>query len=453
MSEKRHRVGLRIFAPLAVLTSSIVASAGDPQSKPNILFIYADDLGWGDVGFNGRRDWTTPHLDRLAAQGTVFTRWYTGAVVCAPSRGVLLTGKYTIHNGVTGNGDDLPRGQMTLAEALHAQGYATAIFGKWHTGRPRDGGKPVHPMDIGFDEYFGFYGAAACWEKFPKQLAFGRRTKQVDGYASTLFTDASIDFLRRQKDRPFFLYVPYTDPHFNIDAPPEDVALYRGKFKEKDPDKPLNATYAAMVSRMDKEIGRLLAALDEQGLTERTLVIFTSDHGATFEIGNQGTAAFHDSNHPFRGQKRTLWEGGIRVPALVRWPGKVPAGQTSPEIVHMMDVFPTVLAAIGASPQGEWKVDGANMLPVWMGKARAPERTLFWEWRSEGTDQLAAMRGDLKLVVPCTGTSKPELYNVETDPGERRDLSAEQPELVKKLNQELDAWRATETRKPQSSPK
>jgi arylsulfatase A-like enzyme len=454
MPDRSIPTRMRSAAALVVLlvAAAATARAGTvqaPPGSPNIVLILADDLGWGDVGFNGRTDWTTPQLDRLATCGTVFKRWYTGAVTCAPSRGVLMTGKYTIHNGVTANNDDLPAAEVTLAEALKAHGYATGLFGKWHHGKPPAGATTyVHPMDQGFDEFFGFTDAIHAWQKFPKELWDGRTMKPVSGHSDDLFTDRAIDFVQRHKDHPFFLYVPYITSHFNIEAPTEEVALHRGHFSEKDPARPLNATYAAMVTRLDKNVGRLLAALHAQGLTDRTLVIFTSDHGATFEAGNQGTSNAHDSNRPFRGQKRTLWEGGIRVPAIVSWPGHVPAGITSREIVHMADVFPSVLAAVGAKPEPAWKVDGANLLETWTGRASAPERTLFWEWRSEGTHQTAAMRGPLKLVI--TGGDRPELFDVEVDLTERRNIIAEinvdHPETVRALQAELKAWLATESR-------
>src|SRR5262249_30570465 len=280
-------------------------------------------------------------------QGTVFKRWYTAAVVCAPSRGALLTGKYTIHDGVCRNNDDLPSSEVTLAEALRARGYATAIFGKWHHGQPRGGAQDyVHPVDQGSAESCVSPAPRHAWEKFPKELWDGRALKPVSGHSDDLFTDLAIDFITRHKDRPFFLYVPYINSHFNIEAPAGEVARHRGKFPEKDPDTPLNATYAAMVTRLDRNIGRLGGAIPAQ-VWQNTLVICSSDHGATFEQGNQGTSAFHDSNRPFRGQKRTLWEGGIRVPAIVRWPARVPSGLISNEVVHMTDVFPTVLAAAG----------------------------------------------------------------------------------------------------------
>jgi arylsulfatase A len=445
IDEMKRSIVVLAFAVLVTTVVCSVTMAADARpAKPNFIILFADDLGWGDVGFNGRKDWASPNLDKLAAQGTVFNRWYSGAAVCAPSRGVLMTGKYTIHNGVSMNGQDLPDEEVTIAEALKAQGYVTALFGKWHHGNARPGHKSyIHPMDQGFDEFFGFTDARHAWEHFPKQLWFGREMQPVSGHASTVFTDHAIDFLKRHKDQPFFLYLPYNETHFYIEAPAEDVARYKGKFPEKDPSKPYNATYAAMVTCLDRQIGRVLDTLDELNLADNTIVVFTSDQGATFEGGNQGASNFHDSNHPFRGQKRTLWEGGIRVPGVVRWPGKVPAKSVSPEIVHMIDVLPTFVAAAGGTPDPAWKVDGANMLPVWTGQAKAPDRTLFWEWRSEGTHQLAAMRGDLKLVI--TGDSNPELFDVAKDLGERRNIIAEHQGTAGQLEKDLHKWLATET--------
>jgi arylsulfatase A len=435
---------MRLVLPLAAVLA-LAAPAAAADAKPNLVFLFADDLGWSDVGFNGRKEWRTPHLDKFAKQGTIFTRWYTAGTVCAPSRAALMTGKYGIHNGVSGNSDDLPKGQTTLAEALKKQGYRTALFGKWHHGRPRPGMKDYrHPLDLGFDEFVGYTNARHAWEHFPKELWFGREKKPVKGHSAKIIAEQAIDFIKRNKEKPFFLYVPFIIPHLHIEAPADDVAKFKGKFKEKDSSKPLNATYAAMITALDREAGRVLKALDDHKLSDNTLVVFTSDHGATFEVGNQGTSAFHDSNFPFRGQKRTLWEGGLRVPAAVRWPGKVPAGKKSDVVVHMTDVFPTFLAAAGAKPEAAWKVTGENLLEVWKGKAKAPERTLFWEWRAEGYHQLAAMRGEHKLVI--TGQNNPpELFNVVTDPAERRNIRATNQALASKLQKELTAWLATET--------
>ena len=432
---------------LAVLCAVGLACIVRPAQaqKPNILLIYADDLGFHDVGFNGRKEWKTPNLDRLAKQGTAFRRWYTAGVVCAPSRAALMTGKYGIHNGVSANNQDLPRTQVTIAQALKEQGYATGLFGKWHHGVTRPGEKDyVHPMDRGFDEFFGFTDAVHAWQKFPKELWFGREMKPVSGYCDTMFADHAIDFIQRHRDGPFFIYLAFTAPHFNIEAPVSEVAARRRDVGRAYPDKPLAPVYAALVTQMDKEVGRVMRMLDDLGLTKNTLVVFSSDHGATFEQGNQGSSAFLDSNFPFRGQKRTLWEGGVRVPSLVRWPGRVPAGVVSSEVMHMTDVFPTLLAAAGGSPKQEWRVDGRNALDIWQGGAApTPERTLFWEWRAEGGNQLAALRGNLKLVI--SGNTLPEMFDVERDPAERRNRIAEFPDLAKELRASLTAWLATET--------
>jgi arylsulfatase A-like enzyme len=431
------------FVALALFVFAL-APAAQAQKKPNIIFILADDLGYADVSFNGRKEWPTANLHRLSLEGTVFRRWYTAGVVCAPSRAALMTGRYGIHNGVTGNSSlDLPAEEVTIAEALKARGYATALFGKWHHGPPRPGKENyTHPMDQGFDEFFGYTNAVAAWQKFPKKMFDGREEKPVEGYADTLFTDRALDFIERHKKGPFFLYLPYIASHGVMEARQEDIDLFKEKFKEKDPSKPLNATYAAMVYRLDQEIGRILALLDKLELKQNTLIVFTSDHGATFEKMEQGTTNYFDSNRPFRGQKRTLWEGGVRVPAVVRWPGKVPARKDTYEIVHGIDLFPTLLAAAG---EGETpaNLDGANVLDVWQGKAKSPQRTLFWEWREGGDTQFAAMKGDLKMVI--TGSNQPELFNLTTDPQERRTLHAEHPQELREMKKGLDEWLATET--------
>ena len=429
----------------AMLPSRAGGIAEDPKPAfPNIICILADDMGWGDVGFNGRREWPTPNLDRLAREGTIFRRWYVASPVCAPSRAALLTGKYTIHCGVPGNGDDLPAGEVTIAEALRARGYATALFGKWHRGGPRQGNPDfVHPLDQGFDEFFGFTSATEAWEHFPKELWSGREKAPARGHSESMFVDRSIDFVRRSRGRPFFLYLSLNSPHFHIEAPEEDVAPFRGKFPEKDPARPVNATYAAMIARTDREIGRLLSALDDAELVGNTLVLFTSDNGATFETRNFGASAFHDSNQPFRGGKRTLWEGGIRVPGVVRWPGRVAAGKTSDEIVHAIDVMPTLLAAAGVALDPSWKVDGTDLLAVWEGRERSPDRALFWEWQSEGHDQLAAMRGSLKLVI--SGGVRREVFDLSSDPAERRNIIDDHPAVSAELGREIESWLETET--------
>ena len=444
---KNDRRGSRMAGAILLVFAAWNSIALGNEQPPDIVLIVADDLGWGDVGFNGRTEWSTPNLDRLAGQGVVLKRCYSAATVCAPSRAAFLTGKYTIHSGVRRNDEDLPAEEVTIAEALRSHGYATALFGKWHHGKPRGGrALPVHPMDQGFDEFFGYTDATKAWEKYPKTLWDGRREVAVSGYIDDLLTDRALDFVGRRQEKPFFLEIAYVASHFHIAAPAEEVERYRGKFRESDPARPLQATYAAMVTRLDRNIGRLIARLDDRGLAANTLIVFTSDNGATFEKGNGGASSALDSNRPFRGQKRTLWEGGIRVPGLARWPGRIPAGSVCAENVHLIDLLPTFLAAAGAMVDPAWHVDGVNLLPVWERQERGPQRTLFWEWQSEGYDQLAAIRGDFKLVVTRGG--KPELYNVVTDPEERRDVAASHPDLTRQLNDELKAWLETEVVRP-----
>jgi arylsulfatase A-like enzyme len=444
----RPSSGMILLLGLTLGAATVAAAPGGlrAEAPPNIVLILADDLGWHDASFNGRKEWSTPNLDALASRGTVFRRFYAAAVVCAPSRAALLTGKDTIHDGVSRNDEDLPASEVTLAEALKARGYATGLFGKWHHGKPRTkGGSYVHPMDQGFDEFFGFTDATHAWEKYPTELWDGRAKRPVEGYADDLFAARALDFIERHKDGPpFFAYVPFTATHFQIEAPETEVGLYRGKFAEGDPEHPVNATYAAMVARLDANVGSILGALDRLDLTRRTIIVFTSDHGATFEASNLGASNYHDSNAPFRGQKRTLWEGGLRVPAVVSCPGRYPAGRTSDAVLRMTDLFPTLLAAAGGEPDPFWRVDGANVLPLWSGGMQLADRTLFWEWRSEGNNQLAALRGNHKLVI--TNDGRPELFDVEADPAERRNIAAQLPEITKRLRGELNAWLASEVK-------
>ncbi len=453
----RMKIKYEFFVYACVYLLILVAAAPELQARaepppatprPNIVLINADDLGWGDVGFNGRTDWKTPELDALAAGGTIFRRFYAAAAVCCPSRAAMLTGKYTIHCGVTGNNDDLPDSETTIAEALKSLGYVTALAGKWHHGKPPKGSKTyIHPMDQGFDEFFGFTDATEAHQKYPKKLWNGRSEEPVSGYADDLFADRAIAFLRGRAGtkQPFFLYLAFTNSHFAIEAPADEIAAYNGKFAETDPQKPFNATYAAMIARLDKNVGKVKRTLDELNLSRDTLIVFTSDQGATFEVGNRGASVYHDSNRPFRGQKRTVWEGGVRVPSFALWPGRIPAGSSNDEVMHAIDLLPTFVAAAGSTVKTDWKVDGVNLWPVWLGTERAPDRTIFWEWRSEGGNQVAATRGKYKLVI--TNQGKAELFDVIADPAERRDLSAIRNQEASSLRKALNSWLASEVRR------
>jgi arylsulfatase len=419
------------------------AGAAAADRGPNIVLIVADDLGWGDVGFNGRTEWSTPSLDRLAGRGIVLKRCYAAAPICGPSRAAILTGKYPIHAGVRRNDQDLPAEEVTIAEAIKCRGYKCAIIGKWQSGRPRAGREePVFPLSQGFDEFFGHTDAIDAQDKFPLKLWKGREKVAVSGYIDDLITEEGIEFINRHRSAPFFLYLAYVGPHFAVDAPADEVERHRGKLAEADSSRPVNARYAAMITRLDRNIGRVVDVLERLGLSHETLVVFTSDNGATFEFGNQGASAALDSNRPLRGQKRTLWEGGIRVPGLVCWPAKIRGGQLSEINAHLTDLMPTLIAAAGAQIDPSWQVDGKNLLPLWTGQGPIPDRTLFWEWQSEGANQLAAMRGNLKLIK--TGVGRTELYDVSADPSERRDISAVDPIRAKQLQAQLNAWMGSE---------
>lgn len=401
------------------------------------MILYADDMGYHDVGFNGRKEWSTPNLDRVASQGTIFDRWYTAYPLCAPSRAALLTGRYGIHTGVRNNSVDIPKDETTLAEAVKGLGYSTALFGKWHQG-VLPGGGFTHPLDQGFDETFGYLDARHAWEHFPKEFWRGRVKEPVNGYSCDLLANEAVRFINQKKGSPFLLYVPFIEPHFWVEAPEENVKKYRGKFPEKDASKPINAQYAAMIERLDAAIGRIVKAIDDAGLRENTLIVFSSDNGATFEERNYGASAFHDSNNPFRGQKRSLEEGGIRMPSFVRWPARVPAGKRSDAVVHMTDVMPSLFSAAGGKPAAN--VDGRDMTEVWAAKAAPPIRTVFWEFNTDGWSMYAAMRGDWKYLE--IGPNK-WLYNVKTDPQERRTYAQEHPDVFKNFQAEMKTWLST----------
>ncbi len=293
MWRDRFRASLKLLLVSLVLASCATRLVAEEGGRtPNIVLIVADDLGWGDVGFNGRKEWSTPNLDRLAKEGRVL-----GTATQRPSFALrvaraFLTGKATIHSGVRANNVDLPLEEVTIAEALKPLGYRTALFGKWHSGRPRTGqSEAVHPSDQGFDEFFGYRSAEHAWEKFPTKLWESRHEVSVNGYIDDLITDRGIDFVRKNSGGPLFLYLAYVATHFHVAAPADEIALHKGKFVEVDAEVPLKATYAAMVTRLDRNIGRLLQTIRQLDHSRETLIVFTSDHGATFESGNNGTSA------------------------------------------------------------------------------------------------------------------------------------------------------------------
>lgn len=438
-----------VVAALVVLPFSRPASSQSSATtrRPNIVLIHADDLGWGDLSSYGQQRFRTPNIDRLAAEGTRFTNYYSGSTVCAPSRAALMLGQHTGHNRIRGNGEvPLEPGDVTIAEHLKAQGYRTALVGKWGLGYE---GTPGLPEKQGFDETFGYMTHQQPHRQYTDRLWKNGAWVDVSptrDFTSDLFTQAAVEFIGRAGTQPFFLYLAYPLPHAELRAPEDSIAAFRGQFPETpfvnakaDATTPVppytvsggyrsqptpRAAFAAMVTRMDAGVGQVLAALRARGLEHDTVVVFTSDNGPHREGG--GDPEFFDSNGPLRGIKRDLYEGGIRVPMLVRWPDRVPSGRVSDAVWAHWDLFPTFAALAEApAPAG---IDGVSQRDTLLGRGEPVERTLYWEFH-EGGYKRAARRGPWKAV--WNAPDRPiELYDLRTDIGETKDVAAAHPEVV-----------------------
>ena len=400
------------------------------SAKPNVLFILADDLGYGDLGCYGQKMIRTPVLDAFCRDSLKFTDAYAGSTVCAPSRCALMTGLHTGHAYIRGNlrpEPSLRPQDTTIAEIFKKAGYTTGMFGKWGLGLAETTGIPNKK---GFDHWFGYldqvhahnYWTDILWdnqEEFPIQQNFGGK-KQV--YSQQLFTEHALDFIQRYRQQPFFLFLPYTTPHGMFD-PPSD-APYSG---EKWPQQMKNL--AAMITSLDRDIGKVLAAVKDAGLEENTLVIFTSDNGAVPQA-----ARFFRSNGPFRGAKRDLYEGGFREPFLARWPGKIRPGVSS-QVFAFWDMLPTFAELTGIAPPRH--LDGISMLPALLGKPQKNHDYLYWEFYERGYQQALRM-GDWKGVRLTQG--KPiELYNLREDPGEEHDLAGGNSAVVARIEKIMAA--------------
>lgn len=451
---------MRVVLAHAVLVAGLLAVpfserptvAQAPAGRsPNIVLIHADDLGYGDLSSYGQQRYRTPNIDRLATEGTRFTNYYAGSTVCAPSRAALMLGQHTGHNRIRGNGEiPLEDTDLTLAEHLKAQGYRTALVGKWGLGYE---GTPGLPERQGFDETFGYMTHQQPHRQYTDRLwknGAWTTVSPTDDFTSDLFTRAAVDFIGRSSTQPFFLYLAYPLPHAELRAPEDAIARFRGQFTETpfvnakaDATTPVppytvsggyrsqptpRAAFAAMVTRMDEGVGQVLEALRARGLDRDTVVLFTSDNGPHREGG--ADPEFFDSNGPLRGIKRDLYEGGIRVPMLVRWPGRVKAGRTSDAVWAHWDLFPTLSTlAGGRTPDG---LDGRSMADVLTGTASAAgERTLYWEFH-EGGYKRAARRGRWKAVWNAPDRAI-ELYDLEQDLGEARDVADAHAEIVKQF--------------------
>jgi len=439
--------------PVPLLAAGLLTGAAAPVAavpeKPNIIYILADDLGYGDLGCYGQKDIRTPRLDRMAAEGLRFTAHYAGSTVCAPSRAALLTGRDPAHMAVRGNGNHsaLPPdpAEPTLASLLKTRGYATAMIGKSGvTGTDAD---PNSPHAKGFDYFFGYLTHTAAHRHYPAELTRNRKTVSLAGnqgktgvrYAGDVLTEDALKWLAEHRDGPFLLHLALTAPHADIACPQDSVAPYLGKFKETayaDGGYAANphpmASYAGMVSRLDGQVGEVLDKLAALGIAERTLVIFASDNGPHSEGGMEPEN--FNSNGPFRGGKRDLYEGGIRVPMLAWWPGTIAAGRTSDHVSAFWDVMPTVaeLAGIQQKPLSE----GISLVPTLTGKGEQPSHaSLYWEFHERGGNQavrLGSWKG-IRLNAHKKPEGPIELYDLDADPGELRDVAAANPAVVGKI--------------------
>lgn len=434
------------------------------ERKPNIIYILADDLGYGDLSSNGQQKFSTPNIDRLARQGLVFTQHYSGSTVCAPSRSCLMTGLHTGHTPVRGNKEIQPEGQhplpdeaLTLAELLREQGYATGAFGKWGLGFPGSSGDPLNQ---GFDRFFGYncqrlghnYYPYYLWDNDEKLELTENEGQKTGVYAPELIHEQTLQFIEDNQNQAFFLFVPSIIPHAELVAPEAYLEKFRGKLL---PEKPYegvddgdnfrlgpyasqaepHAAFAAMVTLLDDQVGEIAAKVKELGLEENTLILFTSDNGPHREGG--ADPDYFDSNGPFKGYKRDLYEGGIRVPTIAYWPGKVQAGRTA-HLSAFWDVLPTAAELTGAEVPAN--IDGISFLPTLTGQGVQQEHDyLYWEFHERG-GRVAIRKGDWKGVrydVLKNPDSPLELYDLSKDIGENNNIADQNPEMVAELNQLL----------------
>jgi len=424
------RVTRREFIGAALGAAALSGTSTAQTRPPNILFILADDLGYGDLSCYGRPEYKTPVLDNLAQQGTKFSDNYASAPVCTPTRTAYITGRYPHHLAV-GLEEPLSDSNMqlgippehpTIGTLVKAAGYETALIGKWHLGNLPEFGPNRH----GFDEFFGINGSSADY--FTHKNNAGRfdlyenlEPSKEEGYLTDLFTERAIRFITRKRARPFFLSLQYNAPHWPWEGPAD-----KGIDHDHRPmtDGGSLSTYAEMVKSMDAGIGRVLKALASAGLERNTLVVFTSDNG-----GER-----YSFNWPFSFQKFNLWEGGIRVPAIVRWPGVVPAGKTTNQAAITIDWTATIVALAGAKPDPQYPLEGEDLMPVLKG-AQPHDRTLFWRLRTQD----AARMGKWKYLREAANE---HLFDLSVDPGEKAELKQKHPDVFENIRTQYKKWNA-----------
>jgi arylsulfatase A-like enzyme len=415
-------------AALVLAGAQPVQAQGKKAKRPNIIILLADDLGYADVGFHGCKDIPTPNIDSLAKKGVRFTNGYVSGPYCSPTRAGLMTGRYQNRFGHEfnpgGPKQGLPVQEVTLANVLRMLGYVTGLVGKWHLGAAAG----MHPTERGFQEFFGFLGGAHSY--LPGKGGIQRGTKPVEEkeYLTDALGREACDFIDRHASEPFFLYLAFNAVHTPMEATEKYLARFPN-IKDKQ-----RRTYAAMHSAMDDAIGRVLEKLRARGLEDDTIIFFFSDNGGPTMVG---TTINGSINFPLRGSKRQLLEGGVRVPFVVQWTGRLPGGKTFDHPVIALDIFPTVLAAAGGDPKADRKIDGVNLLPFLEGKAAGPpHEQLYWRFG----EQFAVRKGDWKLVqYDSTGV---HLYNLKDDIGEAKNLAGKHPEVVKELRGSWEKWNA-----------
>jgi len=444
--------GFATAAAMSLAGCETMPGENTPTSEitkmPNIIFIMADDLGYGDLGCYGQKEIQTPNIDQLAAEGTRFTDCYAGSTVCAPSRSVLMTGQHTGHTRVRNNmgkvGGTLvldngsPQRRVpleiqdiTVAEVLKQAGYATGITGKWGLGEPDNNGIPNKQ---GFDEWFGYlnqrrahtYYPPYLWHNEQKQIFEGNAKGLREKYSHDMFTNFALDFIQRHSQGPFFLYLPYTIPHAKYEIPSTDP--YTDKSWPADAK-----VHAAMITRMDTDIGRIMALLKSLTIDNDTLVFFCSDNGAA-----KRWDGIFDSSGPLRGNKTNLFEGGIRIPMIARWLGKIASGQTSSAVWYFADLMPTLAELAGIRPPSS--IDGISVLPTLLGKAqRTDDRFLYWEFLTNNFLQAVRWRNYKALRQ---APDKPlELFDLTKDIAEEHNIAAENPDIIAKFEAYLKTAR------------
>ena len=428
-----HHLLLPVFLSFIVTCGSGQA----PSERPNIVLILADDLGWADVNVNDSRI-ETPNLNRLAQEGMRLTSFYSSASLCSPARAALLTGRYPHSVGMPDLASAAPRNQVpllalaheaiTLPESLKPYKYRTMLAGKWHLGyNPAD-----WPRTHGFDEFRGsLIGTPGYYD--PKETYHNETPEKVCEYFTDHITRHAVEFIKQDRENPFFIYVAYNAPHYPLEAPAALVYKYRQIF----PDDGLFAVYAAMIEQMDRGIGQILDALDSLGMTHNTLVVFCSDNGPSAEPRSYGLSGARKSAAPLRDHKFSTHEGGIRVPFIARWPARIPPGSVRGETTIMMDLLPTFLDACNIRRENDHEIHGVSILPLLTNGSFSREGTLHWE------DQYnMAVRQDKWKLVHQFFADKPSLYDISNDIREEIDLADQNPGIVSELLNAHTAWRA-----------